>query len=114
MSQIVKETVDVFKHGHTPVGTSAVQLTLGAGKNLSSPQGMYKGVKIKCPGSTDTIPNTVSVYVGNSGGVTADHVVASGGFPLAPGESITIPIADATKVWFISSAVSQNVAWILV
>lgn len=101
--EISKETSGEFYAGHRTVGTSAVQLT-GLGFNLN------RGVLLRAPGSNDPAPNTATVWVGPSG-VTADANTESGGMPLPPGEALFIPIDDPRKLWLISTAASQDVAW---
>lgn len=109
MTTIDKETVKCFKVGHIVVGTTAVQLA----PNASLPFDVKKGILVKAPGVDDTTPNTAPVFIGTTAGVTADYDANTGGFPLAPGESIVIPVSEAGKMWLISSAVSQDLAWIL-
>lgn len=101
----IKETMPTaeLKRGHKTVGLTEVQVT---------PQAytLRKGILIRCPGDSDPTPNTNVVWIGTKG-VTADST-GSGGFPLAPGESINIPAVDPSKVYIISDAADQTVAWI--
>jgi hypothetical protein len=68
-------------------------------------------VLIKAPGPTDPVPNTSSVFVG-SFNVTADQS-ATGGFPLAPGESLPLPISDISSIYVVAADGNQTVNWIL-
>jgi hypothetical protein len=85
------ETTDTkeLKWGHTVVGTTAVKLTALEFK-------FEKGLLLRAPGSSD---------------VTADSNAGTGGMPLAPGESINLPVDDPTEVYVISDAASQDIAW---
>lgn len=51
--------------------------------------------------------NTGTVYVGDSAGVTT-----ATGFPLEAGETVSIPVDDADKVWVATDTDNQGVAWI--
>jgi hypothetical protein len=101
--QINKESVHVVQHGHTVVGTTAAKLTQ---LNFS----LEKGVLIRAPGGDDPNPNTDPVWIGGAS-VTADAGV-TGGVPLVPGASVFIPVDDPSVLWVISTASSQDVAWI--
>jgi hypothetical protein len=102
----MKETMKTqrIRQGHKTVGTSAVQLTTVSVE-------MEKGLLLRAPGSTDPVPNTAPIWVGINEGVTADSNQGSGGMPLVPGASITIPASLANDLWVISTAVSQDIAW---
>lgn len=84
-------------HFRKSIGTSADQIIA-----TSTPCKM--GVIVK---SADA--NTGIVYVGTSSGVTAGGTAATDGFELGAGQSLTVPIDDANKVYIIASAASQNV-----
>lgn len=102
----MKETMKTqrIRYGHKVVGTSAARLTtVGVA--------MEKGILLRAPGSSDPTPNTAPVWVGNTKGVTADSAVGSGGMPLVPGASMTIPASLAKDIWIISTAGSQDIAW---
>lgn len=73
--------------------------------------GNVKGILLKAPGVDDDTPNTASVFIGFSSNVTADQT-GSGGFPLAPGESITIPVEDASNIWDVATDTNQKLNWI--
>lgn len=112
MSQIDKETVGLFTQGHLAVTTSAQQLALPTGKSL--PNGIKKGVLLKCPGPTDDTPNTVTVFIGPTAGITSNLNVDTGGFPLSPGESLVIPVEQINTIWVISGAASQVLSWVII
>jgi hypothetical protein len=102
---VEKETVDIFALGVHSVGTTAGQIV-----PIPVAGGGEKGVLFKAPGALDDTPNTVAVFIGRSN-VTADQT-GSGGFPLAPGDSITLPV-DAANEWYaIATATSQVINWI--
>lgn len=101
-----KDTVEVkmLNHGHKVVGATAVKLTDLAFFCM-------KGVVIRAPGTDDPVPNTAVIWVG-SAAVTADSDPGTGGMPIAPGESIVLPIDDPTTAWVVSTAANQDVAWL--
>ena len=101
----VRETVNTkeLKWGHKVVGATAVQLTALEFE-------FTKGLLLRAPGSDDPTPNTNFIWVGGAG-VTADSNVGTGGMPIAPGESINLPVNDPTDVYVISDAASQEIAW---
>lgn len=80
------------------IGTSAVQIT--ASSNVAK-----IGVTVKAANA-----NTGTVYIGLSG-VTAGTTDATDGFELAGGESITIEVDNANKVYVIGSTTGQKVYW---
>jgi len=91
-----------FDHGrNSDIDTTAEQLT-----TTSVPT--VRGVVVKAANS-----NTGTIFVGNSD-VTADSADATDGFELGAGESVTIEIDNANKVYVIASAVNQTVYWITV
>lgn len=116
MTEITKETVTEIHHGHTPVGTSPVNV-------IPVDIQAYKGILLRCPSESDGVGlgNTVPVYIGGSG-VTADQS-ATGGIALLPGQSITIPIEHPSlAIYAIASALrtidgdpaGQDLSWMLV
>lgn len=102
--EIGKETSPGFNHGHKTVGTTAVKLTTLAFS-------CDRGVLLRCPGSSDPVPNTDPIWVGSSATVTANINEGTGGIPIPPGEALVIPVDSPDKVWVISTAASQDVAW---
>lgn len=102
---VAKESIAAssLNNGHTVVGTARVQLTALDFK-------AYKGVLMRAPGSTDPTPNTAPIWVGGPG-VTADSGNA-GGIPILPGDAIFIPIERPDKLYVISTAVDQDIAWL--
>ena len=100
-----RETVDPkgLRWGHKVVGATAVKLT-------TKEYGFFKGLLLRTPGSDDGTPNTNFIWVGGSG-VTADSNAETGGMPLAPGDSINLPVNDPTEIYVISDAASQEIAW---
>jgi hypothetical protein len=94
---------NMITHGHTVVGTGAVQIA-----TTSPPKVLDKGVILRAPAA-----NTVDVYIGVAT-LTADTAAATGGFPLAPGDALFVPIDDHTKIWARASAASQDLAWLTI
>jgi hypothetical protein len=103
MSEVVKETSPTkgLRFGHTTVGVTAVKLCEGFPAK--------RGILIRCPGSSDPVPNTVCVWVGGVN-VKADST-SLGGMPLPPGQAIIIPIDEPGELYVISTAADQDVAW---
>lgn len=108
MSNIAKESVpgisdrQGFPHGWVVVGTSPVQLTAKIFAEV------YKGVLIVAdPDNTNTI------FLGRAS-VTSDKDPDTGGIPLPPGASITIPIEAPQLIYAISDAATQRVAWMTI
>lgn len=95
--------------------TSAVSATLDHGSNrdidtsaeqITSTSFACKfGVTIK-----SDIANTGIVYIGNSD-VTAGTTAATDGFPLSPGESLTLEVTNSNIPYAIASANNQVVYW---
>lgn len=104
---IVRETVDDLWHGHTVVGATrakVVSLALGAEA--------LKGILLVTPGSAHPTPNTHPIWIGLAG-VTADSVPETGGMWLMPGEKLFIPMADMQKLYAVSTAANQDLAWMV-
>lgn len=101
-------TTKPFGNGWTQVGVARVPACPGR-----LPDGNYSGVLLKAPGSNDLVPNTVPVHIGGWA-VTADEDPSTGGFPLAPGESMTLPLKDVEELYVIATSSSQLLAWFLV
>lgn len=99
------EAVNDINHGSkSSIGASAVQLT-------ASDIPCLTGVIVKA-----AIDNTSGskIYVGDSNAVTAGLADATDGFELAPGESITVPVDNANKIWVIGSTTSLKAFWLAV
>lgn len=101
---VTKEsTGSPFSHGHTVVGTTALRVS-----TITPSRPLDKGVLLRAPSA-----NSVDIYIG-IGSVTADTNATSGGFPLAPGEAVFIPIDDHTKLFVRASASAQDLAWLAI
>jgi hypothetical protein len=99
-ADVERDVTTTWDHGRkSSIGTSAVQMT-------TADVPATKGVLVKASAA-----NTGTVYVGDSSGVTADAADGTDGFPLAPGESLLIPIDNANKVYLIATAASHKVWW---
>ena len=101
-------TTRPFRHGWTAVGVTRVK---AVGTEL--PDGNFSGVLFKAPGADDLVPNTVPIHIGGHN-VTADDNASTGGFPLAPGESLTLPLRYVEDLYVIATSSSQSLAWFLV
>jgi hypothetical protein len=53
-----------------------------------------------------------AVWVGDADTVTPGTTEATDGFPLYPGESISLPIDQASRVFVVSSTTAQKVHWV--
>ena len=95
----MKDTTEEYLVGQVTVGTSAVKVPTTA---LSD--GNRKGILIKAYGDKDTVANVVPIFIGNA------QVTVATGFPLGPGESITLPISG-DDIYAISANASQTIAW---
>lgn len=95
--------------------TSSVSATLDHGSNLDIDTTAEQitttsfaakfGVTVK-----SAVDNTGTVYIGNSD-VTAGTTAATDGFPLEPGESITLPVNNSNLLYAIGAAANQKVFW---
>ena len=106
MSDTYRETAKKFIHRHEVVGTSPAKLDNDTGFTP------IKGILLRAPGSFDPTPNTHCVWVGGPA-VTADSNLATGGMPIAPGESLHIP-SDLIEgdIYLVSTGNDQDIAWI--
>ncbi len=102
-----RQAVEKFRCGYATVGVTEVKVVTAA-----LPDGPYAGILLKAPGTSDDVSNTVAVYVGLQG-VKASYN-SLGGFPIAPGESIVIPLVDVDSLYAISSQSSQVLAWLMI
>lgn len=90
-----------FEHGgNSNVGTSAEQIVIE-----STPAA--HGVLIRAHKD-----NTGTVYIGKSD-VTAGSADATDGMPLQAGESLTLNVDNANKVYAIGSAAGQKLFWVV-
>ena len=106
---IASEVVEKFSHGNADVGTAEARLV----PENQVPSEIHKGVLVRAPGTSEDTPNTDVVYIGRAG-LTADVENATGGWPVPPGESVTIPILDPSQLFVISQTASQKLTyWIM-
>jgi hypothetical protein len=82
------------------VGVAALRIPT---KRLA--KGNKKGILIKAYGSGDIAANTVPIFIGNA------QVTVDDGFPIAPGEAVSIPIEGA-EIYAVASANTQKIAWL--
>jgi hypothetical protein len=90
-----------FRSGRNSViQQTAIRLATGIGAAV-------RGVTIKADSD-----NAGTVFVGASAAVTAAAADATCGFPLAPGESVTVEVQDVGAVWLISETGTNTVYWL--
>lgn len=89
------EVASTFTHGQNTDVDSGSEEQIVVGSNPS-----YHGVIIKALST-----NTGTIYVGLVG------VTAATGYPLDAGETVTIPVDNANKVYAIASVDNQGLAW---
>lgn len=104
MGFIHKESVNKIAHGHVVIGVAKVKIDLGSFT-------FVKGILFRCPASDDPVANVAPIWIGGST-VTADSTVATGGMPIAPGESLFIPFDFDSDLYAISTSASQDLAWL--
>lgn len=98
----------------SPVG----QIKTGWVAVTAAAQAIAQGVKptraalLRAPSIDDDVNNTEAVYIGKAD-VTADTTI-TGGFSLAPGASIEVPVDDLGKLYVISANGSQYLNWMCV
>jgi hypothetical protein len=68
-------------------------------------------VVLKSDDGGATNGNTGRIFIGASD-VTADTTAGTGGTCLRPGDSITIPIDNANKLYAIASSANQKLSWV--
>lgn len=86
----------------TSIGTTAVPIT-------SVTTNARRGVQIIA-----STANTVTVYVGPEGVTAGTSAATTDGFPLAAGDSIVVPVIDATKIRAITASSTATVSFMLV
>lgn len=97
-------------HGHCPVTTTRRSL-LPEGATLRKGR-ITRGICVRAPGTQDiTGGNSAVVFVGGSN-VTPGNDEQSGGVPLIPGASITLPCRDPSKVFVVTPTGTQDVSWV--
>lgn len=100
----MKNTYKEYLTGQASVTTAAAAIV---GTKLAN--GNKRGVLVKAYGDNDVAANTVPVFVGNA------QVTVDNGFPIAPGEAVTIPVTgDGATLYAVASANTQNIAWMSV
>lgn len=95
----MKDTAGLFRHGQKIVGVTLVQI-------IEIRFTFAKGILLRAAGDNDPVPNTNVIWIGGPA-VTPDD-----GMPLAPGETMTIPLEDGTRLYAISTAADQKIAWL--
>jgi len=97
-----------LRNGVTLVGTNQVPLVNV--NEISLPFKLYRGVLIRCPGSSAeeaaNVPvNTDPIWVGIKG------VTKENGMAIPPGATLMIPCDDPSAIWIISTVANQRAAW---
>lgn len=100
--EAVQKAESSFTHQSVTFGNIAVQM-------IAASNPAFIGILIKADNA-----NTGTVYVGNSGAVTAGTVPATDGFQLGAGESTCIPVDNANKIFLIATGAGQRVFWVAV
>ncbi len=103
-------THDKLRFGQTIVGTDAVQLTTAPNSVVLSFKTL-RGILVRALGSSAESNsgqpvNTHPVWIGGEG------VTPETGTAIPPGNAIVIPVDDPSKLWVISTGISQRVSWI--
>ena len=88
-----------FNSGYLSITTSATAVNTDASDSGASSGG---SVLVKVPSGGQT------VYLGGAA-VTADTTAGTGGFPVAPGESLTVMYGNGEIVYGIVAATTQSV-----
>jgi hypothetical protein len=96
-------------HGHCPVTSTAAALAV-AGLQKGR---ITRGILVRAPGPSDDTPNTCVVYVGGPQ-VTADNNAGTGGVPVPPGATISLPCRDPSLIFVVTKngASTQDVSWL--
>ena len=97
--------------------TSAVSATLDHGSNLdidtsaeqitSTSFACKFGVTLKAAAT-----NTGTLYIGDSSSVTAGTTGSTDGFPLEPGESVTLPVNNPNLLLCYSLCSKSKIFWV--
>lgn len=95
----VKDTIRKFHHGQKLVGANIVQII-----DDFNPK-FIKGMVLRAAGDNDPVPNTAPIWVGGP------TVSTSTGMPIAPGETLDLPIEYGEDLYAISTTVNQSIAW---
>lgn len=96
---IVKETVKTIQYGQIVVGVTAVRI-------VDTDKTFTRGILLRAAGVNDPIPNTNVIWVGGS------TVTPSDGMPIAPGEALTVPLAQGQNLYAVSTLADQKLAWL--
>jgi hypothetical protein len=95
-----KITFKFIQHGaRLSVGTTPIKLT-------EEYEELDRGLVIKADPD-----NTAPVYVGREG-LSAGEVEELCGYPLFPGDTVTIEIEDASKIYVVAASGTQKVYWL--
>jgi hypothetical protein len=86
--------------GQYTVTTSA--LPMGGTKASGANGRANGGVIVKAPST-----NTATVFIGGSASLTTAN-----GYPLAPGDSVALPVDDPSRVFAIVAAATQDLRFI--
>lgn len=99
---------------HTPIrtGTFAVTST-PANPVVAGLVPAQKGIWLRNPGPEADVPNTVSIFIGNSNQVTADVTDPQGGFELDPGAQIFLEIPSLDNIWVVSTG-TPYLSWMMI
>jgi hypothetical protein len=95
----IKDTAALFKHGQQNVGTEMVRI-------IEVNFTFLKYLLLRTPGANDPVPNTNMIWIGGPG------VTPNDGMPIAPGETLKLPLENGKRLYAVSTAADQKLAWI--
>lgn len=95
----VQDTVRQFYYGQKLVGAGVVQI-------MSIDPKFVKGIVLRAAGDNDPVPNTAPIWVGGP------TVATNTGMPLAPGETLSLPLERGGDLYAISTTANQSIAWL--
>jgi hypothetical protein len=98
-STTITGTVATSEVAPTTVSHGIIAVTT-AGTRVQLATNTAKSIVVKA-----LVGNTGTIYVGGSG------VSAANGFPLAPGDTVSLDISNTNVVWLDSSINAQSAAW---
>lgn len=87
-----------LRHDQISVGTTRIRLTDLAFK-------FERGIVLRAFGPGDDTENTAPIYIGGP------RVALDSGIPLLPGQSLTIPVENPDRIYALSTADNQRLAW---
>lgn len=96
---VTKEGVRTFKHGQELISTNAVKV-------IEPDHRFIRGILLRSAGEKDPTPNTGMIWIGTAG------VTSATGMPIAPGETLSLPLDRGANLYAISDTANQSLAWL--